>query len=114
MCVCTHTHTHTCSLYIIYSGKKDGKTTHQNVDCSYLHLLSLFIYLFLAGLGLHCSALTLSGCGEEGLLSSCGAQASRHGGLFCCRVLAFGHQASVVAACGLQSVGSEAVAHGPS
>ena len=31
-------------------------------------LINLFIYLFLAALGLHCSARAFSSCGEWGLL----------------------------------------------
>ena len=34
----------------------------------FLFKKNLFIYLFLAALGLHCFTLTLSSCGERGLL----------------------------------------------
>ena len=68
----------------------------------------VFIYLFLAALGLRCCAQAFSSCGEWGLLfivvhglliavaSHCGAQA-------------LGVQASVVVACGLSSCGSWAL-----
>ena len=39
-------------------------------------LLDRFIYSFLAGLGLPCCAGFFSGCGEWGLLSSCGVRVS--------------------------------------
>ena len=44
-----------------------------------LFLIYTYIYL-LAALGLHCCARAFSGCGEWGLLSSCGPLASRGGG----------------------------------
>ena len=50
--------------------------------------------------------------GEQGLLSSCGAQASHCGGFSCCGALVLGSQASVFAAPGLQSSGSVVVVHG--
>ena len=34
----------------------------------YLYFINLFIYLFLAALGLHCCARAFSSCGEQGLL----------------------------------------------
>ena len=34
----------------------------------YLFILYLFIYLFMAALGLHCCARTFSSCSEQGLL----------------------------------------------
>ena len=39
-----------------------------------------FFFFFLAALGLFCFAWAFSGCGEEGLLSTHGAQASHCGG----------------------------------
>ena len=48
----------------------------------------IFIYLFLAGLGLHCYIQFSSGCGEGELLSSCGARASPCSGFSCCRAVA--------------------------
>ena len=38
--------------------------------------IHLFMYLFLAVLGLHCCTWLFSSCSEQGLLSSCDAQAS--------------------------------------
>lgn len=49
--------------------------------------------------GLHCFALALLSCGEQGLLSSCGARASYCGG-FSCRVPAL--------VCWLSSCGAQA------
>ena len=34
----------------------------------FIFKINLFIYLFLAALGLHCCALAFSSCGEQGLL----------------------------------------------
>ena len=42
--------------------------------------LSDRFYLFLVALGLGCCAQAFSSCGEQGLLSSCGAWASHCGG----------------------------------
>ena len=53
-----------------------------------LFLKEIFIYLFLAGLGLHCCIQFSSGCGEGELLSSCGARASPCSGFSCCRAVA--------------------------
>ena len=59
--------------------------------CSYIHVS--FVYLFsLAVLGLRCCVWAFSGCSERGLLSSCGAQASR-GGFSRCRTQALGSRA---------------------
>ena len=46
------------------------------------------IYLFLAMLGLHCCLRAISSFREQGLLSSCGAQASHFGGFSHCRTQA--------------------------
>ena len=51
----------------------------------FFFLIILFIYLFLAALGLCCWQAFFSGCGEQGLLSSCGGLASHCGGFSCCR-----------------------------
>ena len=62
--------------------------------------LDLFIYLFLAALGLHCCVQAFSSCSEQGLLF-----VVVHGLLIavasCCRARALGAQASVVVARGL-------------
>ena len=47
-------------------------------------LFQMFIYLFLASLGLHCSVQAFSSCGEWGLLSSCGARTSQCSGFSNC------------------------------
>ena len=49
--------------------------------------------LLMAALCLHCCMWALSSRGEWGLLSSCGVQASHHGGFSCCRAQALGAQA---------------------
>ena len=62
--------------------------------------INLFIYLFLAALGLRCSARAFSSCSEQGLLC-CGARASHCGGFSCCGARALGAWASAVVAHGL-------------
>ena len=34
----------------------------------FIHLKKIFVYLFLAALGLHCCTRAFSSCGEQGLL----------------------------------------------
>ena len=68
----------------------------------------IFIYLFLAALGLRCCAWAFSSCGERGLLfiavrgllSAVGSLVVEHG-LSCCGAQALGAWASVVVAWGL-------------
>ena len=67
---------------------------------NFLFNIILFIYLFLAVLGLHCCAWAFSSGGKQGLFSSCGVWASHCSSFSCCRVWALG------------SLGSVAVAHG--
>ena len=67
---------------------------------------NLFIYLFVAALGLHCCAWTFSSCWERGLLSSFGllvAEASRGGaqGLGCSDTVAVVPRFSCSMACGI-------------
>ena len=67
-------------------------------------LINEFCFFFLPALGLHCFALAVFSCGEQGLLPSCGTQASPWGGLSCCRAWVCGLQlfrpvGSVVVAC---------------
>ena len=52
------------------------------------------------------------GCGERGLLSRWGAQASHCSGFSCCRARALGARASAVVAHGLRSCSSQALEHG--
>ena len=71
----------------------------------------LFIYLFLAALGLHCCARAFSSSGEQGLLFIAVRRLLIAVASLCCRaralgVRALGARASVVAACGLSSCGS--------
>ena len=71
--------------------------------------INLFIYLFLAALGLCCCARAFSSWRREGATLHCGARASYCGGFFCCRAQALGTRASVVVARGLSSCGSWAL-----
>ena len=71
-----------------------------------LFFIKLFIYLFLAALGLHRCALAFSSCGVWA--SHCGGF-SYCGGFSCCRAQALVAQASVVVACGLSSCGLRAL-----
>ena len=73
------------------------------LDLQMADTLKIYIYLFtLAVLGHCCSAQAFSSCGEWGLLSSCGVQASRCGGFSHCRTWTLqSTYASVVAAHGL-------------
>ena len=74
-----------------------------------LLLLLLFGCLFLAVLGLGCSAQAFSSCSNEGLLSSCGERASHCSGFFCCGAQSPGclgsavmaHRLSCPMACGI-------------
>ena len=69
----------------------------------------LFIcYFILAALGLCGCLWAFSACGKQGLLSSCAAQASHCSGFSCCRAWVLGMQASVVAARGLSTCGTQA------
>ena len=58
---------------------------------TFISLLKIFICLFLVVLGLHGYLQIFSSYGEQGLLSSCGAQASPCGGFSRCRAWALGH-----------------------
>ena len=53
-------------------------------------LLILFMYLFVAVLGLHCCARACSSCGEPGPPSSCGVWASHCSGFSRCGAQALG------------------------
>ena len=68
-------------------------------------LFKKIIYFILVALGLHCCVQALSSCGERGLLSSCGAQASHCSGFSCHGQQALGAEVSVAArklgSCGL-------------
>ena len=56
----------------------------------YLYSDMYTLYLFVAGLGLHCYTGAFSNCGEQGLLSSCTVQAAHCGGFSCCAAQAPG------------------------
>ena len=78
----------------------------------FIFKIYLFIYLFLAVLGLRCCVRAFSSCGERGATLRCGAWASHCGGFSCCGARALGVWTSVVAAHGLYSASSVVVAHG--
>ena len=60
-------------------------------------------------MGLCCCVPAFSSCGEQGLLSNYGAQASPRGGFSCRGAQGLGTQALVVTACGLGSCSSWAL-----
>ena len=72
---------------------------------SFLKKFYLFIYLFLAALGLCCCAWAFSSCGELGLLCVAVHGASRCSGFSRCGAQALGVRTSVVVARGLSSCG---------
>ena len=49
-------------------GANEGNVRFIKNKCIYLLFIYLFIYLFLAALGLRCCARASSSCGERGLL----------------------------------------------
>ena len=96
-----------------------GKPTQITESFFKNKFIYLFIYLFLAALGLRCCMWAFSGCGERGLLfiavygllTAVASLVVEH------RLQAHGlqqlqHTGSVVVARGLQSAGSVVVAHG--
>ena len=50
----------------------------------FLIIIYLFIYLFMAVLGLRFCARAFPSCGERGATLRCGARASHYRGLSCC------------------------------
>ena len=71
-----------------------------HLDSLSLSLFNDFIYLSMAVLSLHCYAGAFPNCGEQGLLSSWGAQTSHCGGFCCGPAWAQGH--SGFSSCGLK------------
>ena len=69
-------------------------------DTFFLKFLILFIYLFLAALGLCCCTWAFSSCGERGLLFLVGYSSLWCAGFSCWRAWALGTRASVVVARG--------------
>ena len=67
--------------------------------------------LCLTVLELCCCAWAFSGCGEQGLLSRCGAQASHCSGFSCCGAWAFSSCGSQTRACRLECTGLAASRH---
>ena len=51
---------------------------------SFVFIVNLFIYLFLAALSLHCCILAFSSRSKQELLSNCSAWASHCSGFSCC------------------------------
>ena len=80
-----------CKSWLEHSAAVLNRLFH--MPSQLLHPLILFfliIYLFFAMLGLHCCTWTFSCCGEWGLLSSCGGQASACEDFSCCEAQALG------------------------
>ena len=78
----------------------------------FFFLINLFILFIFGCVG---SSLLRGGflqLRQAGTTLLCSAQASHCSGFSCCGAQALGMQASAVVACGLQSTGSEVVAHG--
>ena len=74
----------------------NAKTTLCSWDKPHLVMMcvfffKLFIYLFLAALGLHCCAQAFSSCGERGATLRCNEQASHCGGFSCWRSMGSRH-----------------------
>ena len=67
----------------------------------YFIFLNLFMYLFLAALGLRSCAWAFLQLWQAGATPCCGARASHCHGFSCCRTRALGTRASVVVARGL-------------
>ena len=59
--------------------------------------LKIYLFLFMAVLGLHCCASTFSSCSEQGLLSSCREMSFHCSDFSCFRTWALGVWASVTA-----------------
>ena len=78
---------------------------------SFIYFINLFIYLFLAALGLCCCAQAFSSCGEQGLLFVVVRELLIAVASLVVEHRLQGMQASVVVACGLWSAGSVVVAH---
>ena len=75
----------------------------------FFFLINLFIYLFLAALGLRCCTRAFSSCGKRGLLFVAVRGLPIVVASLCCGARALGVQASVVVARGLSSCGSRAL-----
>ena len=76
-----------------------------SLKCRFLSFIVYFIYLLVVGLGLCCCAWAFSSCGPQGLLSGCGAWASRGGSFSCSGAQVPGAGASAVVGCSLNSCG---------
>ena len=73
--------------------------------------LSIYLFIYFWLCWVFVAARGLSVIAASGATLHCGAQASPHGGLSCCRAWALGTWASVVVAHGLSSCGSQALQH---
>ena len=58
----------TCALPILYFGWSTYSFMFKVITDMYVLFFLIFIYLFLAALGLHCCAWAFSSCGERGPL----------------------------------------------
>ena len=120
---CFSSLSHFSTFQLVLPGLLSKRTVRQRCVYRFLSFfkINLFIYLFLAVLGLPCCAWTFSGCGEWGLLfvAVCGllivvASLVVEHGLQARRLQQLQHVGSVVVAHGLQSAGSGVVVHGVS
>ena len=85
-----------------------------NLQSLFIHFIYLFFnkfILFLAALGLRCWAQAFSSCSEQGLLFVAERGLLIVVASLCCGAGALGMWASVVAARGLSSCGSQALEH---
>ena len=72
-------------------------------------MLSIAIYLFMTVLGLRCCSGVFSSCGEQGLPSSCGLQASHCSDFSCCKAQALGRAGFSSHSSWSQGCGSQAL-----
>ena len=75
--------------------------------CSFLFLL--FMYLFLAALGLHCCTQAFSSCGKQGATLCCGKGASLCSGFSCGAFMGFHRCSSQAPECRLSSFDFQAL-----
>ena len=75
----------------LFSGHQEGSGDKSQIHSNLIFELFLFLCIVLLGaLGLCCSALAFSSCGEQGLLSSEDVAAPQCRGFSCCRAQGLG------------------------
>ena len=77
-------------LFMVSGSYGDEAKPRLSIFFFFLNKLYLFSFFGCAGSSLLCRAFSC--CREQGLLSSCGAQASHCSSSSCCRAQALGHQ----------------------